>query len=89
MDVRLQKLRTLNEQGKFKSQRGGTDTIYCKNEVPWPHNYVLTGSSMSQAKYDSLSMSQWVAGFCQIIRDQSDPYIKNQILDYMSDLMED
>ena len=85
----LQELRTLNEQGKFKSQRGGSDTIYCKNEVPWPHNYVLTGSTKSRASYDSLSMSQWVAGFGQIIKEQNDPTTKNQMLDYMSDLMED
>ena len=89
VDFRLQELRTLNEQGKFKSQRGGSDTIYCKNEVPWPHNYVLTGNAKSRASYDSLSMSQWVAGFCQIIKDQNDPTTKNQMLDYMSDLMED
>ena len=89
VDARLQELRTLNEQDKFRSQRGGSDTVYCKNEVPWPHNYVLTGSSKSQARYDSLSMSQWVAWFCQIIRDQSDPTINNQMLDYMFDLMED
>ena len=89
VDFRLQELRTLNEQGKFKSQRGGSDTIYCKNEVPWPHNYVLTGSTKSRASYDSLSMSQWVAGFCQIIKEQNDPTTKNQMLDYMSDLMED
>ena len=89
VDARLQELRTLNEQGKFKSQRGGSDTVFCKQEVPWPHNYILTGSTKSRASYDNLSMSQWVAGFCQIIREQNDPIVKNQMLDYMSDLMED
>ena len=44
---------------------------------------------LSRASYDNLSMSKWVAGFCQIIREQSDPTVKNQMLDYMSDLMED
>ena len=34
-------------------------------------------------------MSQWVAGFSQIIREQSHLTVKNQMLDYMSDLMED
>ena len=43
----------------------------------------------SRASYDNLSMSQWVAGFSQIIREQNDPIVKNQMLDYMSDLMED
>ena len=89
MDARLQELRTLNEQGKFKSQRGGSDTVFCKQEVPWPHNYILTGNTKSRASYDNLSMSLWVAGFCQIIREQSDLTVKNQMLDYMSDLMED
>ena len=89
VDARLQELRTLNEQGKFRSQRGGSDTVYCKHEVPWPHNYVLTGNTKSRASYDNLFMSQWVAGFCQIIREQNDTTVKNQMLDYMSDLMED
>ena len=88
-DARLQELRSLNKQGKFKSQRGGSDSVYCKHELPWPHNYILTGNTKSRASYDNLSMSQWVAGFCQIIREQSDLTVKNQMLDYMSDLMED
>ena len=89
VDARLQELRTLNEQGKFKSQRGCSDTVFCKQEVPWPHNYILTGNTKSRATYDNLSMSQWVAGICQIIREQSDLTVKNQMLDYISDLMED
>ena len=75
VDARLQELRTLNEQGKFKSQRGGSDTVYCKHEVPWPHNYILTGNTKSRASYDNLSMSQWVAGFSQIIREHNDPIL--------------
>ena len=89
VDSRLQELRTLNEQGKFKSQRGGSDTVYGKHDVPWPHNYILTGNTKSRASYDNLSMFQWVAGFCQIIREQNDPIVKNQMLDYMADLMGD
>ena len=41
VDDRVKQLHAMNEQGKFKSQRGGDETVYVKKEVPWPHNYVL------------------------------------------------
>ena len=34
-------------------------------------------------------MSQWVSGFSAIIREESDLETKNQMLEYLSDLMED
>ena len=34
-------------------------------------------------------MSQWVSGFIAIIREESDLETKNQMLEYLSDLMED
>ena len=43
VDERVKQLQTINEQGKFKSQRGGSETVYVKKEVPWPHNFVLGG----------------------------------------------
>ena len=59
VDRRLQELQAINLQGKFKSQRGGSgETVYCKREVPWPHNFILSGSSKSRISYDNLSMSQ-------------------------------
>ena len=41
VDDRVKQLQAMNEQGKFKSQRGGSETVYVKKEVPWPQNYVL------------------------------------------------
>ena len=90
VDRRLQELQAINMQGKFKSQRGGSsETVYCKREIPWPHNFILSGSSRSRISYDSLSMSQWVSGFSAIIREQSNVETKNQMLEYLSDLMDD
>ena len=90
VDQRLQELQAINMQGKFKSQRGGSsDTVWCKREVPWPQNFILSGSSKSRTSYDNLSMSQWVSGFSAIIREESDPETKNQMLEYLSDIMED
>ena len=90
VDQRLQELQAINMQGKFKSQRGGSnETVYCKREVPWPHNFILSGSSKSRISYDNLSMSQWVSGFGAIIREESNIETKNQMLEYLSDLMDD
>ena len=89
VDERVKQLQTINEQGKFKSQTGGSETVYVKKEVPWPHNFVLGGSEKSRISYDALSLSQWVAGFSQIIREESNTDTRNQMLDYLTDLMED
>ena len=34
VDCRLQELQLLGQQGKYKSQGGGSDTVWCKREVP-------------------------------------------------------
>ena len=33
----------INEQGTFKSQRGGNEQIQVKCQIPWPQDYVLAG----------------------------------------------
>ena len=86
---RLEELKQLNSQGKYKSQRGGNEVVWCKKEVPWPQNFILSGSNKSCTTYGSLIMSQWVSGFNLIIREETDLGIKNLMLDYLADLMED
>ena len=89
VDLRLQELTKINEQGKFKSQRVNNDSITVKQQIPWPQNYVLAGTSKARVTYDSLSTFQWMAGFCAIIREEKSTKVKNAMLEYMSDLMED
>ena len=60
-----------------------------EKKIPWPQNHILSGSNKSRTSYDALSISQWVAGFSCIIREESDPTIRNHMLEYMTDLMED
>ena len=79
----------MHPQGKFKSQRGGSDTYWCKREIPWPQNHILSGTSKSRVSYDNLSMAQWIAGFCTIIKEESNVQTKNNMLSYVTDLMED
>ena len=89
VDRRLQELASLNERGMFKSQRGGNEQVTVTNKIPWPQNHILAGTSKSRVTYDSLSTFQWVSGFCAIIKDEKNVNTKNQMLDYMSELMDD
>ena len=84
-----QEVDTINEQGMFTSQTGGQDQVIVKHKVPWPQNYILSGTSKSRVTYDSLSTFEWVSGFCSIIKDDSNVNTKNAMIKYMSELMED
>ena len=89
VDRRLQELAKINEQGKFKSQRGNNDQVTVKQQVPWPQNYVLAGTSKTRITYDSLSTFQWMAGVCSIIREEKNTKVKNAMLEYITDIVED
>ena len=92
VDARIEELKLLNDQdlqGKVKSQRNVNDDVVVKCRVQWPQNHVLTGSSRSRPSYDSLSVYQWVTGFSRIIHDESDAKVKNRMLEYLADIMED
>ena len=79
----------ISQKGKCKSQRGGSETAFVKNEIPWPQNYILGGSSKCRVSYDNLSISQWDSGFVTIIRDGKDPNVKQCMLDYLAEIMDD
>ena len=89
VDHRLQELSRINDQGMYKYHRGGKDQVMVKNQVPWPQNHVLAGTSKARITYDSLSTFQWMSGFCTIIPEESDVKIKNAMLDYVTGLIED
>ena len=89
VDRRLKHLAELNEAGKLKSQRGGSDTVWVKKQVPWPQNFILGGSNKSRMSYDNLSWCQWVSGFAMIAREENNLEVKNAMLDYLSEIMED
>ena len=94
VDDRLRELESLqNTQGKgnndkIKSKRGGPEVLV-KHKIAWPHEAILGEATRSRLTYDQLSMSQWVQGFCQNILDENDTTKREQMISYMSDLMED
>ena len=40
------------------------------NHVKWPHEYILSGHSKERVLYDQLSVTQWVAVFGRIMREE-------------------
>ena len=60
-----------------------------KKGGPLAPELCLGGTTKNRLTYDALSMSQWVSGFAQIIRDESNQKTRDNMLDYLADLMED
>ena len=90
--ARMEELKHINDrdcQGKFKSQRSTNDDVTVKFKIPWPQNQVLSGSTRSRPSYDQLNVFQWVSGFARIAQDESNIDVKNKMLEYLADLMED
>ena len=58
-------------------------------KVKWPHEYILSGSSKERISYDHLSTVQWVAGFCRIMKEETNSSVKDCMLDYLVALLDD
>ena len=75
--------------GKLKSQRGGVVDVFISHRVRWPHEFVLSGQNKDRITYNQLSPVQWMAGFCRSMREDSNTKIREHILDYVIDLLDD
>ena len=90
VEQRLKQLAEAEKTGtKLKSLRGGSVEVLVSNRVKWPHEYVLSGSSKERTTYDQLSVIQWVAGFCRIMREEKNSNVKDHMLDYIISLFDD
>ena len=90
VERRLQELASLNKTGtKVKSLRGGPVEALVPNRVKWPHEYVLSGNSKERISYDQLSITQWMAGFGRIMKEETNSEIKDSMLDYLVSLLDD
>ena len=49
----------------------------------------MAGSKKERVQYDQLSMPQWVAGFCHIMKEETNVENKNSMPDYLISLFED
>ena len=90
VDQHLRQLANAEKTGtKIKSLHGGSVEVLVPNHVKWPHEYVLSGLSKECVSYDQLSTTQWVAGFCRIMKEEKNLNIRENMLDYMISLFDD
>ena len=74
VEARIRQLSNTDVKGtdpKHKSQRGGSMDIFVKERVKWPHEFVLAGSTTDRITYNQLNITQWMSGFCRILRDEN------------------
>ena len=63
--------------------------VFVSNTVKRPQEFVLSGFKKERIQYDQLSVVQWVADFCRILREEQNPQVREHMLDYLIALMED
>ena len=76
---------------KIKSQRGwGWGLLMSvSNRVKWPHKFVLSGQNKDRVSYNQLSPIRWMVGFCRTIREESNVHTRENMLDYVINLLKD
>ena len=92
VENRLKELCGLNKKdidSKIKSQRGGSVDVYVNQRVKWPHEFVLAGTSKDRLNYNQLNITQWMTGFCRIMRDEESSQTRGHMLDYLIALLDE
>ena len=87
VDARIRQLSDTDSIGtdpKYKLQRGGSVDIFVKERVKWSQEFVLVGNTKDRVLYNQLNITQWVAGFCRIMREENGQHTKNYMLDYLA-----
>ena len=59
------------------------------NKVTWPHEYILGGLSKQRVTFDQINLTQFVNGFVKGILDEKDQNVREKMLSYLCDLLED
>ena len=57
--------------------------------MKWPHEYDLSGSIKERTTYYQLSVTQWVCGFCRIMKEEKNNNVKEHMLDCIISLFND
>ena len=92
VEARIRQLSNNDVKGtdpKYKSQRDGATDVFVKERVKWPHEFVLAGSTKDRITYNQLNITQWMSGFCRILRDENCQKIRDHMLDYLIALLDD
>ena len=87
--VRTQHLQGNDQNQKIKSKKGGGVDVIVSHKVSWPHEQILGGSTKQRISYDQLSLTQFVQGFVKNVLEEENQNYKENMLQYLADLMED
>ena len=63
--------------------------VFVNHKVRWPHEFLLSGHNQDRVTYNQLSPVHWIAGFCRTMQEKSDITIREHMLDYVIDLLDD
>ena len=85
----MHELKIYTGNRKVKSQRGGSVDFFVNHRIKWPHEYVLADQNKDRVTYNQLTLLQWMSGFCRSMREESNIQIKEYMLDYVINLLED
>ena len=87
----LEEVISLNSQGNIElllealNQRKKNEKI----KVKWPQDLAFIGSLRKRPTYEQLNTCQWLLGFLRIRQEETDPNIKENMIDYLKELMQD
>ena len=73
---------------KSKGGGGAVDVVVTR-KVNWPHEYILGGANKQRIMFDQLNLTQFVNGFVKGVLDENNAKIREKMLYYLCDLMED
>ena len=73
----------------IKSKRGGPVDVIVAKKVSWPQEYILGGTTKQRITFDQLNLTQFVNGFVRGVLDEKSQNVREKMLSYLCDLMED
>ena len=85
----LEKTPTTKGNESIRSKRGGLVDVTVKKRVAWPHESILGGPSRQRITFDQMSLTQFVQGFSRNILEEKDGEIRECMIRYLNELMED
>ena len=79
---------TTPSKGRRKSGRVRTTNDFIQKEIEWPHFYVYRGPSRAPAKFDELSIQEFVMGYTRIMQ-KCDANTCTLMTNHLHELMSD
>ena len=59
-----------------------------KIEVVWPQDCAFVGHLRARVTYEQLTQSQFVLGFLRSVQEETDPYIRCNMIEYLTELFQ-